>query len=71
MVCIWYKIAHTAYTVMNIFEGDRCLGDLPSDLFVLKRPNEDNRGGGYYCVIGTCRSKGDDYWVKDGRPGGP
>ncbi|KAL6354846.1 hypothetical protein LRP88_12203 [Fusarium phalaenopsidis] len=39
--------------------------------YILFSPNEQNRGGGYYCVIGTCRSQGDEYWDKSGRAGGP
>jgi hypothetical protein len=34
-------------------------------------PNENNKGGGYSCVIGTCRSQGDNYWYMTGRAGGP
>jgi hypothetical protein len=26
---------------------------------------------GYYCVVGTCRAKGDEYWDNTGRAGGP
>ncbi|KAF2830289.1 hypothetical protein CC86DRAFT_433967 [Ophiobolus disseminans] len=39
--------------------------------WIIKSPNEKNAGGGYYCVIGTCRSKGDQYWDNSGRAGGP
>lgn len=41
----------------------------------MKSPNNDNKGingakgGGYYCVVGTCRNQGDNYW-EDGPPGG-
>ncbi|KAF1938209.1 hypothetical protein EJ02DRAFT_474332 [Clathrospora elynae] len=54
-VCIWYNTAHTACNAP----------------YVLKSPNSKNQGGGYYCVIGTCRSKGDEYWNNNGRAGGP
>ncbi|PLN78462.1 hypothetical protein BDW42DRAFT_143501 [Aspergillus taichungensis] len=73
-VCIWYKTAHTAYEVhregyMDCFMttcGARC----PEADYTLTSPNERNSGGGYYCVIGTCRSKGEQYW-EEGRKGGP
>jgi hypothetical protein len=39
--------------------------------FVMKSPNKANRGGGMYCVIGTCRAQGDGYWDDSGRAGGP
>ncbi|KAF5660150.1 hypothetical protein FHETE_9123 [Fusarium heterosporum] len=42
-----------------------------SDPFVMKSPNSSNRGGGYYCVVGSCRAQGDAYWDESGRPGGP
>ncbi|KAL6410603.1 hypothetical protein AUP68_07030 [Ilyonectria robusta] len=42
-----------------------------SDPVIVKSPNSDNRGGGYYCVIGTCRAKGDNYWDNTGPAGGP
>lgn len=42
-----------------------------SDPFVMKSPNKANRGGGMYCVIGTCRAQGDAYWDNTGRAGGP
>ncbi|KAF5662963.1 hypothetical protein FHETE_7708 [Fusarium heterosporum] len=75
-VCIWYKTAHTAYTVQN---RERVTGPcatdgkwhFTSDPFVMFSPNEGNRGGGYYCVVGTCRAQGDAYWDYSGRAGGP
>ncbi|KAF2022625.1 hypothetical protein EK21DRAFT_82865, partial [Setomelanomma holmii] len=42
-----------------------------SDNLVMKSPNKANRGGGTYCVIGTCRAQGDAYWDNTGRAGGP
>jgi hypothetical protein len=38
---------------------------------VIKSPNVNNKGGEYYCVVGTCRSKGEQYWDNTGRAGGP
>ncbi|KAF5660303.1 hypothetical protein FCIRC_12181 [Fusarium circinatum] len=73
-VCVWYNTAHTAYTVQNK-ERDSCAvgggWDSTGDPFVMYSPNESNRGGGYYCVIGTCRAQGDNYWDYSGRAGGP
>ncbi|KAH7071228.1 hypothetical protein BKA63DRAFT_493066 [Paraphoma chrysanthemicola] len=71
-VCIWYNTAHTAYTVRNWVQNT-CLGrpKAYSDNFVMKSPNKVNRGGGMYCVIGTCRAQGDAYWDDSGRAGGP
>ncbi|KAI1044192.1 hypothetical protein LB505_008607 [Fusarium chuoi] len=73
-VCVWYNTAHTAYTVQNR-ERDSCdVGggwESTGDPFVMYSPNESNRGGGYYCVIGTCRAQGDNYWDYSGRAGGP
>jgi hypothetical protein len=73
-VCIWYKTAHTAVTVKNYATTLAICGNpstIISDPIIVKSPNEDNRGGGYYCVIGTCRSKGDNYWDNSGPAGGP
>ncbi|KAF5563112.1 hypothetical protein FPHYL_5343 [Fusarium phyllophilum] len=73
-VCVWYNTALTAYTVQNK-ERDSCAvgggWDSTGDPFVMYSPNESNRGGGYYCVIGTCRAQGDNYWDYSGRAGGP
>jgi hypothetical protein len=73
-VCIWYKTAHTAVTVHNIMTMQApCSNPVEtiSDNIILKSPNSNNRGGGYYCVIGTCRAKGDAYWDDNGPAGGP
>ncbi|CAG7564520.1 unnamed protein product [Fusarium equiseti] len=73
-VCVWYNTAHTAYSVQNM-QRDSCkVGggwDTDGDPFVMFSPNTNNRGGGYYCVIGTCRAQGDNYWDYSGRAGGP
>ncbi|KAI1812785.1 hypothetical protein GGS20DRAFT_587134 [Poronia punctata] len=61
-VCIWQSVAHTAYKVRN-GSYNSCTGFEPSgDEIEISSPNEDNRGGGFYCVVGTCRSQGDEYW---------
>ncbi|KAJ5601795.1 hypothetical protein N7510_011329 [Penicillium lagena] len=69
-VCVWYNTAHTAYTVENV--EYYCGGpEPPGPPFVLFSPNSDNVGGGYYCVVGTCRSQGSQYWDYSGPAGGP
>ncbi|KAI8237974.1 hypothetical protein K4K57_002919 [Colletotrichum sp. SAR 10_99] len=72
-VCQWYRTAHTAYTVRagttNTCSFIRSL----SSPMVLRSPNTNNAGGGYYCVVGAqfCRSLGSAYWDFNGRAGGP
>ncbi|KAF8858500.1 hypothetical protein BDZ45DRAFT_714455 [Acephala macrosclerotiorum] len=70
-VCVWYNTAHTAHTIQNGAYND-CTGFSPSggDL-VMYSPNSNNVGGGYYCVIGTCRSQGSEYWNYDSPAGSP
>ncbi|KAF2758964.1 hypothetical protein EJ05DRAFT_499390 [Pseudovirgaria hyperparasitica] len=61
-VCVFQKIAHTAYTVQN-GAYNSCTGFSPSGgTSIIKSPNNNNSGGGYYCVVGTCRNQGDEYW---------
>ncbi|KAH7263798.1 hypothetical protein BKA59DRAFT_490108 [Fusarium tricinctum] len=69
-ICIWYNIAHTAYTVQDI-TSNPCTGSKTSSPYIMFSPNQNNVGGGYYCVVGTCRAKGDGYWDYSGRAGGP
>ncbi|KAF5675860.1 hypothetical protein FCIRC_7232 [Fusarium circinatum] len=69
-VCIWYNIAHTAYTVQE-WTKNTCTEGSGGTPFVMFSPNENNKGDGYYCVIGTCRSKGEGDWDYNGRAGGP
>ncbi|EEA19900.1 conserved hypothetical protein [Talaromyces marneffei ATCC 18224] len=70
-VCVWYNTAHTAYTCENGMYNT-CTGFSGNgDHFVMFSPNAGNVGGGYYCVIGTCRSQGEGYWNYDGPAGGP
>ncbi|KAH7122131.1 hypothetical protein B0J13DRAFT_648348 [Dactylonectria estremocensis] len=72
-VCIWYNTAHTAITVRNenyITAGCGIAQALYSEDIILKSPNEQNRGGGYYCFVDPCRAKGDGYWDNSGPVGG-
>ena len=68
-VCLWYKMAYTAYTVKNSYQGE-CLISEPEP-YVMWSPNSNNAGGGYYCVVGTCRNINAEYWDYSGRAGGP
>ena len=65
-VCLWYNTMHTAYTVYNIYEmvGTPGCNNFPvtGPNFILRSPNTNNAGGGYYCVVGTCRTQGQAYW---------
>ncbi|KAH7156099.1 hypothetical protein EDB81DRAFT_756606 [Dactylonectria macrodidyma] len=73
-VCIWHNTAHTAITVRSEDYIPAACGIaqiLYSEDVILKSPNEQNRGGSYYCVVGPCRAKGDAYWDNSGRAGGP
>ncbi|MCJ1230185.1 hypothetical protein MMC12_006857 [Toensbergia leucococca] len=55
-ICVWVNLQHTAYTVWT----DWCYTD--PNPYVVKAPHKDNWGGKYYCVVGTCRNNGDEYW---------
>ena len=74
-VCVWYSTAFTAYQVQNHAVNEQCGGDNPSgEPFTMYSPNSQNKGAkAYYCVVGAnnCRSQGDQYWVYDGKQGGP
>ncbi|KAK0736414.1 hypothetical protein B0T21DRAFT_288243 [Apiosordaria backusii] len=73
-VCVWQKVAHTAYTVQNWIVNP-CNNDAKpeGEPFVIWSPNANNVGSEYYCVRNTCRAgKGDNYWDKSPSiPGGP
>ncbi|KAH3904290.1 hypothetical protein HBI56_008770 [Parastagonospora nodorum] len=72
-VCVWLNIQHTAYTVQDV-SYNSCLPppNKKGPPYIMKSPNKANRGGGFYCVIGACRAKGDEYWREDFAPaGGP
>lgn len=71
-ICIWYKIAHTAYTVQDERVCNCWVpGSDYGDPIIIKSPNQKNSGGGFYCVVGSCRAKGDEWWDESGRAGGP
>ncbi|KAF7556449.1 hypothetical protein G7Z17_g1443 [Cylindrodendrum hubeiense] len=69
------QICHADYGTRLVGDGDPHQNfyhkQLSSDPFIIWSPNEANRGGGYYCVVGTCRAQGDAYWDYSGREGGP
>ncbi|EPE03596.1 hypothetical protein F503_01854 [Ophiostoma piceae UAMH 11346] len=66
-VCLWYNTAHTGYTI-QYSEYNCGASNIRKYTGIMKSPNNSNRGGGYYCVVGTCRSQGDNYW-EDGASG--
>lgn len=71
-ICVWYNVAHTAYTAQNGAYSPNTGSFSPKgDPLIIFSPNTNNKGGGFYCVVGTCRSLGEGYWVKSGRAGGP
>lgn len=61
VMCLWHRLDHTAYTVYTE-ESCPMAGTKKSDPFVIRSPNSDDYDNGFYCVIGTCRNKGDSYW---------
>ncbi|KAJ2972464.1 hypothetical protein NQ176_g7141 [Zarea fungicola] len=71
---IWKSQAQTAYTVQN-YESGNCNQDIRAvgDPLIIWSPNNDNRGGFYYCVYGQnyVRSRGDRWLDTTGRAGGP
>ncbi|KLO95439.1 uncharacterized protein LW93_7979 [Fusarium fujikuroi] len=69
-VCIWYNTAHTTYTVK---ETTRAPGEYEktTSIYDISSPNKNNKGGDYYCVVGHCKAKGDSWWDRNGRRGGP
>ncbi|OBT64832.1 hypothetical protein VE03_06403 [Pseudogymnoascus sp. 23342-1-I1] len=70
-VCVWYKTAHTAYTVQN-YDYNQCTGADAKGKAVIQSPNNGNKGGNFYCVMGSaCRSQGEGYWDLNGPAGGP
>ncbi|RAK94345.1 hypothetical protein BO79DRAFT_261412 [Aspergillus costaricaensis CBS 115574] len=71
-ICLWYKTAHTAYTVRN-GQFNQCTGFNPNDddSFIMTSPNKGNKGGLHYCVTGYCRSQGQGYWSDYAPAGGP
>ena len=70
-VCVWWNVAHTAYTVTNNWPG--ACGEINRSPYVIKSPNQNNVNGGGYCVRGAkyCRSINAGYWDDSGRAGGP
>ncbi|KAI2604735.1 uncharacterized protein GGS25DRAFT_533620 [Hypoxylon fragiforme] len=60
-ICIWQKIAHTNYKVKT-GSLNQCTGFRASGRSEISSPNKNNAGGGFYCVVGTCRSQGEQYW---------
>ena len=60
MVCNWQNEALTAYTVQD-WGWKFCGATDPKDIVygddvILQSRNKNNDGGGYYCVVSTCRN---------------
>ncbi|KAF5692796.1 hypothetical protein FGLOB1_14482 [Fusarium globosum] len=68
-VCVWYKVAHTAYTVRKEIGGKKrgkCKMHDKQD--VVAAPNIGNNGGGFICKHNNeCKSMGERYWDCYGR----
>lgn len=73
VVCIKYRTAMTAYTVQKGYNFPcTAAKQWESQNIIIWSPNKNNKGGAYYCVIGSaCRHQGDSWLVKEGRAGGP
>lgn len=53
----------TQYTVQYYNENGCFQQEDVGEPVTIKSPNSGNAGGhGWYCVIGTCRTKGEGYW---------
>ncbi|KAF9776795.1 hypothetical protein IL306_004960 [Fusarium sp. DS 682] len=65
-VCVWYTVAHTAYTVRNP-KGKGGVNALHGKQYIIASPNKGNKGGGYECRINDdCRQRGARYWDCNG-----
>ncbi|KAF4341216.1 hypothetical protein FBEOM_4874 [Fusarium beomiforme] len=66
-VCVWYKVAHTAYTVRNR-PNKGGINHRHGKQYVIASPNKGNKGGGYECRINEeCEEKGARYWDCNGK----
>ncbi|EWY85799.1 hypothetical protein FOYG_12905 [Fusarium oxysporum NRRL 32931] len=72
-VCVWYKVANTAYVgrVPDVFlHTNEC--DKHSKQVLMAAPNVGNDGGGYVCKLNEeCKTMDTEYWDCHGkkRPG--
>ncbi|CVL04954.1 uncharacterized protein FMAN_12967 [Fusarium mangiferae] len=72
-VCIWHKVAHTAYTVRmtkrrKFWPWDKYLHVFHGEQVNLVAPNHYNSGGGYVCRYNNeCRSMAYEYWDCNGK----
>jgi hypothetical protein len=70
---VWKKQAQTAYTVRDKLVSP-CYSDQDYGTRIIWSPNDNNRGGEYYCVYGRgfVRNLGDRWLDTSGnQPGGP
>lgn len=66
-ICVWYRFAHTAYTVQNWYKPCSSLGpgewEKSGDEYVIASPNKDSVGSGSICgKDAQCKSKGHKFW---------
>ncbi|KAL9563719.1 hypothetical protein ACKAV7_012108 [Fusarium commune] len=63
-ICVWYMVAHTAYTVRNPIGAYPWKGcDKHGMQFIMAAPNQNNDGGSFLCKVNEeCRSMHDEYW---------
>ncbi|KAF4437067.1 hypothetical protein FACUT_5973 [Fusarium acutatum] len=65
-VCVWYRVAHTAYTVR--MPKGLTEKDMHGPQIVVASPNKYNKGGGFQCATGkNCVHKGAMYWDCHGK----
>ncbi|SPO06583.1 uncharacterized protein DNG_09273 [Cephalotrichum gorgonifer] len=65
--CVWYRFAHTAYTVQDWYKPCTSLGhgdwEKSGDEYVMASPNSDSKGSGAICARNAqCKSKGHYFW---------
>ncbi|KAF5637625.1 uncharacterized protein FTJAE_5482 [Fusarium tjaetaba] len=69
-VCVWYKVAHTTYTVKSFtIPPGEYMNNQEVEIYDISSPNKKNKGGNYYCVVGNCTSQDDGWWDRVGRKG--
>ncbi|KFY33804.1 hypothetical protein V494_07306 [Pseudogymnoascus sp. VKM F-4513 (FW-928)] len=69
-ICMMKKTAHTAYSVRER-QRSRCDPTQYGDKYILVSPNANDRGSGFYCIVGSCKNQGDFWMDRNGRAGGP
>ncbi|KAK2616693.1 hypothetical protein QQS21_000305 [Conoideocrella luteorostrata] len=74
-VCVWWRTAHTAYTVQTYRHNaafSPTKGNKIGQPTVIKSPNKNHVGSGYICGRGDqCDTKGEEKWGNITPFGGP